>query len=135
MRRSRLLVALLLLMHLLAAAALNLVVLPLPVKLSLTGLLLMSLSIALYRLRNPAVVALHPDITGNLEVETKVGARKTAAIGAHAIIFSGLIVLRLRCGEEKFAVSLLPDSLDADHARQLRLWLRWRPESQINVLA
>lgn len=50
-------------------------------------------------------------------------------------VFVGLIVLRIRIGEEcrKRTLCLLPDQMSADQFRMLRLWLRWHSDAKASA--
>ena len=128
--KSRQLLALMILSHGLAAGALLPLALPVTVRLALLGLVALSLFFTLYIQAHPPVVGLRLGSRGELEVERKVGAGGTAIqkaiIEPHTAILPGLIVLLLRCDGKRLALPLLPDSLDVDLNRQLRLWLQWR---------
>lgn len=130
LRKSRLLLGVLLLAHTLAAMALVLLELPDLLRAFLFGLVLLSLFLTLRRQHHPSVVGLQLGAHGELEIERKVGAGGTAMEAAtvepHTAILPGLIVLLLRCGEKRIALPLLADSMDANFNRQLRLWLRWQ---------
>ena len=47
-------------------------------------------------------------------------------------VFVGLVVLRMRVGEErsKRTLCLLPDQMSAEQFRTLRLWLRWHSDTK-----
>jgi hypothetical protein len=98
-------------------------------------MLVISLMIMLGRQRRQPVTALILGKRGELEVQTKVGARETAAIGPLTTIFPGLIVLWLDCGGKRIALPLFPDALGADQHRQLRVWLQWRARSGVSASA
>lgn len=135
LRKSRLLDALILFAHLVAVSTVPILHLPHIAKWGFIGLIGVSLWLSLYRLRNLPVTALHLGMQGDLEIETEVGGRKTAMVEPGTAIFHWLIVLQLKCTDERIVLSLLPDSLDSDHGRQLRLWLRWRAATQLKTLA
>ena len=72
---------------------------------------------------------LHLGASGELVIERKIGISETAVIEPHSAILPGLIVLLLRCNTQRIALPLLPDALDTDLKRQLRLWLQWRAQT------
>ena len=90
------------------------------------GLIVLSLLYSIHQVRRQTIVMLHLGMCGELAIERRVGARETAIIEPHTALLPGLIVLLLRCGAERIALPLLPDSLDPQLNRQLRLWLQWR---------
>ena len=127
LHRSILLSILLVLMHAVAAACL--VVLPWPWL--LRGVLLLAVCCSLgYALRSPGIVGLRLAARDRLECLRANGDHVSATVLADSTVFSRLIVLRLRVGEEARVSSLvlLPDQMPAEQFRVLRLWLRWHAE-------
>lgn len=58
------------------------------------------------------------------------GSHAVLKIQPDSTVFSRLIVLRMRIGEEARAryLTLLPDHMTTEQFRVLRLWLRWHAE-------
>jgi hypothetical protein len=119
--------------HGVAAGSISVSMLPWAVRWVLMGLVAVSLLVSLRHQRRQPVTALILGRYGELEIETKVGARETVLIGPHTTVFPGLIVLLLRRGGRPLALPLLPDALDADAHRQLRLWLQWRAKAALSA--
>ena len=127
LHRSTLLITLLVLLHTVAAGCL--VALPWPLILRLLLLALVGLSLAC-ALRPPRVTGLRLAARDRLECLLADGDRVIATALADSTVFTRLIVLHLRIGQEKRASSLvlLPDQMSAEQFRLLRLWLRWHAE-------
>lgn len=127
LRRSRLLVVLLVLLHGLAAGC----VLALPWPWPLRGLLLIAVGVSLgYVLRPSRILDLRLCAPDRLDCLLADGNRVALVAQPESTVFSQLIVLRLRLGEAKRVSSLvlLPDQMSAEQFRLLRLWLRWRSQ-------
>lgn len=126
-RPSAVLAAALALAHVLAAAALVPTGLSLAFKVPLLLVLTLSLAWCLRRhvWRHP-IVAVTLQADGGLEVARRDGSRAAALVHPHTTVFPWLSVLRLRVDGRWLALALLPDALNAEDYRQLRLWLRWK---------
>lgn len=114
-------------MHAVAAGCL----VALPWSWLLRGVFLLLLAGSLgYALRAPRIVGLRLAARDRLECLLADGDRAAATVLADSTVFSRLIVLRLRVGEEARVSSLvlLPDQMPAEQFRVLRLWLRWHAE-------
>jgi len=127
LHRSIFLVILQVLAHAVAAGCL--VVLPWPWMLRGVFLLLVGGSLG-YALRAPRIVGLRLAAADRLACLLADGDCVAATVLADSAVFSRLIVLRLRLGEETRVSSLvlLPDQMSAEQFRVLRLWLRWHAE-------
>jgi len=130
LRRSHVLLVLTVVLHGLAAA--SLAVLPWP--LSLRGLLLVTLASELWRpIRRPSrVVGLRLAASGELSFQFANGEQAVVRVQPDSVVFSQLLVLRVRDGESGRlqTLALLPDSMPSEQFRELRLWLRWRADSR-----
>jgi hypothetical protein len=115
-----------LLAHIVVAGSVVQLALPETVRIALFVLVAFSLFFTLRQQWRPVVVMLHLGASGELAIERKVGISETAIIEPHSAILPGLIVLLLRCGTQRIALPLIPDALDPDLKRQLRVWLQWR---------
>ncbi|CAG1000686.1 hypothetical protein RHDC4_03161 [Rhodocyclaceae bacterium] len=62
---------------------------------------------------------------GRLEVEWADGGHHGAELLAGSTVLPWLVVLRLRVDGRRLSLALLPDGLEGDGHRLLRLWLRW----------
>ena len=114
-------------MHAVAAGCL----VALPWSWLLRGVFLLLLAGSLgYALRAPRIVGLRLAARDRLECLLADGDRVAVTVLADSTVFSRLIVLRLRVGEEARVSSLvlLPDQMPAEQFRVLRLWLRWHAE-------
>jgi hypothetical protein len=127
LRISRHLLTLLVLAHGVAIGAILPLMLPWPWRLALLGLVVISLAHCLLGQYRQPFASLHLGAQGDLEIETKVGARETAAIMPQTSVMSNMIILCLRQGAVRtLTVALLPDAVGATAFRQLSLWLKWR---------
>lgn len=112
--------------HLLAIGAILPLMLSWPLRLAMIGLVLVSLVYFLGRQFRQPVVGLHLGAQGELEVDTKVGARETATILPQTTVLSRVIVLRLLANGRLLTLPLLRDATGENAHRQLSLWLKWR---------
>jgi len=127
LRRSRLLVVLLVLAHGLAAVC----VFALPWPWLLRGALLLAIGVSLgCALRPSRIIGLRLCAPDRLDGMLLEGSGLKLDLQPESTVFSQLIALRLRLGEAKRVSSLvlLPDQMSAEQFRLLRLWLRWRAE-------
>lgn len=125
LKRSRHLVMAQTAAHAVAAGAVFAV--RLPWSLTLLVLLLIGLSLLQF-LRNSTGMGttLHLGSKGDLEVETKVGVRRTAKILPETLVMPGLILLALDQDGMRQTLVLPGDTMDKPAHRQLRVWLRCR---------
>ena len=129
LHRSRHLSVLLILFHCLAAAC----VIALPwswlVRLLVLTLIGWSLRQALLPSR---IVGLRLSGHDGLDCLLTGDQRIPAFVLSDSTIFSQLIVLRLRIGEEEriSQIALLADQMSGEQFRILRLWLRWHAEPE-----
>lgn len=74
-----------------------------------------------------SIVALQLAGDGSLRCQTQDGRWREAQVLGSSCVTAWLTVLNLRLSGRRFGCStvLLPDSLDAEDYRQLRVWLRW----------
>ena len=131
LRRSRLLVFLLVLIHGTAAVAGGL--LPWPLAWRSVVLLLVALSLV-RALRPERIVGLRLAAPDRLECRLADGRWVAATAQAESSVFAQLIVLRLCLDEDgrpgrHCALVILPDQLEVQQFRRLRVCLRWRAES------
>ena len=91
-------------------------------------LLFGSLAVVRHRLasRNPETLVLRGD--GQVELAGQEGVT-TAVIGQGTVVLPWLVVLELRIQGRARFIPIAADALDPDAHRQLRLWLRWRADS------
>ena len=127
LHRSTLLPFLLVIFHGIAAACI--VALPWPISWRLIVLLPIGGSLV-YALRRPRIAGLRLAARDRLECLLADGSRVATKVRPDSSVYSRLIVLRVRLGEEKRTRSFIifPDQVSAEDFRQLRLWLRWHAE-------
>ena len=129
LQRSRRFFVLLLLFHCLAAAC----VIALPwswlVRLLVLALIVWSLQQTLLPSR---IVGLRLSGRDGLDCLLTGDLRMPAIVLSDSTVFSQLIVLRLRIGEEEriSQIILLSDQMSGEKFRILRLWLRWHAEPE-----
>jgi hypothetical protein len=130
LRRSKILISALSLMHCAAAGAMLAISWPLPVRIVLLVALAGSLP---YSLRPPRVVSLRLYGDGGLECVLPDGTALPATPLPDSAVFFWLVVLRLKAEDEgesaTISLPLLPDSMSREEFRILRLWLRWGANS------
>ena len=129
LRRSRYLSVILLLFHFLAAVCIAVVSLPWLMRLVLIALV----AISFWRvIRAGPIVGLALSLHGGLHCLLAGEKRMPAVILPDTTVFSHLIVLHVRVGEDRRAsyLSVLPDQMPPEEFRILRLWLRWRKENR-----
>jgi hypothetical protein len=95
------------------------------------ALLLLLVGASLARLRaQPPVASLILRGDGSFETVGVEGTASSAAVHAHTLVLSWLIVLLYRQQGRLRSLTLLGDSLADEDFRQLRLWLRWRTSAE-----
>lgn len=118
--------------HLAAAVILWTLVLSLGIKLTVTVALIISL---IYYLRqdalltaNSAVIAFELSDEMQCTLTTRSGESIVCSILSSTFVAPYLTVLNLKPAEKlfMFSVVILPDSINAEEFRQLRVWLRWK---------
>ena len=127
LHRSRFLSLLLVLSHALAFGCVF--VLPWPWSGRLPLLVLIGVSV--WRAWRPSRIrVLCLRAADRLDCRLADGTCVALEVGADSTVFSPLIVLRLRVGDEMRISSLvlLPDQMSSEEFRALRLWLRWHTE-------
>lgn len=124
LKRSRHLVMAQIAVYGIAAGALLAVGLSWP--LTLLALLLIGLSLLAFLRRSAEEITLHLGCKGELEVETKVGVRRTAGILPETLVLPGLILLALDLDGVRRTLTLPGDAMEKSAHRQLRVWLRWQ---------
>ena len=83
-------------------------------------------------MRSPKIVGLRLPTLDRLDCLMSDGNQHEGTILPDSTVFSRLIVLRLKVGEERklSSLTLLPDQMSVDEFRVLGLWLRWRSETK-----
>ncbi|WP_090721576.1 protein YgfX [Nitrosomonas sp. Nm166] len=129
---SHLLAILLNLTHFAAVGLLWPLTLPLDIKMVIVAMLLMSL---IYYLRqdalltsNTAVVAFALSDEMQCTLTTRAGKQIICKVQGDTFVAPYLTVLNLKPAGKFLmrSVVILPDSIDAQEFRQLRVWLRWK---------
>ena len=101
--------------------------------LPLNGLLKLGLSVLLFaswfvlrkRLAQTHIVALRVNIKGEFSVQQRGGEWLVASVLVSSFVMPWLTILQLKIADKREYLVLLPDALDADDFRRLRVWLRW----------
>jgi hypothetical protein len=126
---SRRLFAAVITVHLCAAAAVTVTVLPWALKVFCLLLIGASPLLVLRRLRLdlPRSISLRQD--GTMEVERADGQIQVERIGNAAVALPWLVVLSCEYEGQQRRLVLPADSLDAEAHRSLRLWLRYRTKN------
>ena len=129
LQRSHLLTLLLVLFHSVAAGSVS--ALPWPWPLRFVVLLYVGCSLW-YSLQPSRIRGLRISGRDGLDCRLADGNRIALTALPESTVFTRLIVLRLRIGEEKrvSSLALLPDQMSAAQFRLLRLWLRWHAEAK-----
>jgi toxin CptA len=126
------LAAILSLAHLAAAGLLWLLELPLGIKAIAAAALVFSL---IYYLRQDALLTANDaveffELSGEMQctLTTRSGESRGCSILGGTFVTPYLAVLNLKSSGKFFtsSVVILPDSIDAEEFRQLRVWLRWK---------
>jgi len=109
---------------LLALAAIALADLPIHGQ-AIAALVVVALTLQAWRTSLPVALKLHPD--GLLELRDAASPWQPVSLLARSTVSPWLCLLACRAegsGQVR-NLAILPDSLDADDFRQLRVWLRW----------
>jgi toxin CptA len=90
------------------------------------ALLVIALTIHAWRPSQPLELKLHPD--GSLACRNAASPWQPAKLLRRSVVNPWLSLLAYRLEEDgrTRVLTILPDSLDADAYRRLRVWLRWR---------
>lgn len=134
---SRRLAGLLVGMHVFAAAMLALAPLPHWLAALLMPVILVSAWLTLWRdgfrkLRH-SLVALRLDADCKCEFQTRAGAWREAVLLGSSFVAPHLTVLNFKPAGGHLAKHLviLPDAVDAEDFRRLRVWLKWRCKKDV----
>ncbi|MPS48600.1 protein YgfX [Methylobacillus sp.] len=76
---------------------------------------------------SPAMIEL--DHAGKLWLATRNGMRYPAQVLGSTLVMAGLVVLNLKLEHGKVSCVILPDAVDAEAFRRLRVWLCWWRET------
>lgn len=131
LRGSWLLAVILALAHGAAIAIVLLVSIPLWVQLFAAAILAVHLVVVVRRqallLTPHSAVAIQISSDNKLSVQTRHGEWSEYAVLGNTYVAPYLTVLNLRHIDSRASrrVTILPDSLDAEDFRKLRVWLRW----------
>lgn len=136
LKPSRQLAVLLVLAHAAAAGAALAVEIPVVLKIALTLLIAGSCAAYLYGpalLRSDeAIVGLEIGEGGGLSFQTRRGEWQEGTLLGSSFVAPYLTVLNIKATGKRFArhVVILPDSIDAEDFRRLRVRLRWQMRSE-----
>ncbi|MEY3202034.1 MAG: hypothetical protein RIR70_1584 [Pseudomonadota bacterium] len=74
-----------------------------------------------------AIIAVRPASYGVLEIQTRSGHIAPVVVAPDSTLLGPIMVLRLTHEDKKTrrALVVLPDALDVESQRVLRVWLRW----------
>lgn len=73
--------------------------------------------------RSPVLIEL--DHEGKLWVTMRDGLRHAAQVQASSLVTASLTVLNLKFEQGRASCLILPDAVEAEPFRRLRVWLRW----------
>lgn len=81
-----------------------------------------------FRTQQGSLIALRLDADGRCEFQTRTGAWREAALLGSSFVAPYLTVLNLKPAGGRLVKHLviLPDAVDAEDFRRLRVWLKWR---------
>ena len=118
--------------HLLALLLVWSLIHPAWVSASVALLILFSLIYTCWRIFHPDVVELSVDVKHGLMIQVHSGERFAAIVSGDSLVTSFMSVLRMKIVGHRFSKSvlLLPDMLDEEQYRVLRVWLKWGLDSQ-----
>jgi toxin CptA len=134
LRPSRLMAGILILAHGAAMAIVMLAAIPLWAKIIATGVLLVQLPIIVRRrallLAPDAAVAIEAGPDNAIAVQTLAGAYEECEVlgGTYVMPYLTILSLRRLGSGASMRIALLPDSLQTEDFRQLRVWLRWKQD-------
>lgn len=77
---------------------------------------------------SPVMIEL--DHAGKLWLATRNGMRYPAQVQGSTLVTAGLTVLNLKLEYGRASCVILPDAVDAEAFRRLRVWLRWRANEE-----
>jgi toxin CptA len=132
LRPSYLLALMLAAMHALALISVWLVPLPLTAKIGAAVVLMLSLVLTLrrhvWRTGKQAIRAIRLSGECDVAVQGQDSEWQEVVLLPSSFVSDYLTVLNLRLEGEKLArhVVILPDAIDAEQFRQMRVWLRWK---------
>ena len=132
---SRLLAAILITAHAGAIGLILNVELPQWVKFAAAVGLVIQCIIVVYRdalLRGAKpIIALEVTSDHGINIQTRRGGWQECKVLGSTYVTPFLTIMNLRLSGERMArhVTLLPDSLDRDEFRRLRVWLKWKNDS------
>ena len=109
-------------------------VLPLPIELKLVTTLVFCISLVFYLNRNVRLAALNSVIALEINedctctIETRSGKQLDCILLPTSYVSASLTILNLKANDELLArhVVILPDSIDPEDFRKLRVLLRWK---------
>ena len=132
LKASRYLATGLILGHLAAAGCVVLVPLPLWLKLLLSAILAASLIQCLvreaWRMGSSSIVELQCEREGGALIKTRSGKEWEGRVLGSSFVatYLTIVVLKPNASRRVRAVVILPDALEPELFRQLRVWLKWR---------
>jgi len=76
----------------------------------------------------PVIIELDP--AGRLWLTKRNGMRYSAQVQGSTLVTAGFTVLNLKLEQGRVSCVILPDAVDAEAFRRLRVWLRWRTHEE-----
>lgn len=78
-----------------------------------------------WRRYTESLVLIELDHEGKLWVTMRNGLRHAAQVQGSSLVTAGLTVLNLKFEQGRASCLILPDAVEAEPFRRLRVWLRW----------
>jgi toxin CptA len=127
LQTSRRLVAILATAHLLAVMILWSLPLRWTMQSSISAVVIVSAALSLRHAMRPQVVALRVNVKGELFIQQCDGDWLEATLLGSSFVAPYLTILNLRLSNKRWPqhVLLMPDVVQADAFRRLRVWLKW----------
>lgn len=90
-----------------------------------------------WRQSDDAVVLLALDSAGHYHLTLRDGRQMAVRLQGDSVVFARLSLLNFRVeqGQGKMTCLIVPDAVDADEFRRLRVWLRWGPLEEERALS
>jgi toxin CptA len=133
--RSGLLAVILLLAHACAVSLVLMIELPQWLKVAAATALILQCAFLVHRrallLDAQAVLALEVASDHRMNIQTRSGGWQACDVLGSTYVTPYLTIMNLQLAGERMAkhVVLLPDSLDRDDFRKLRVWLKWKNDT------
>lgn len=83
-----------------------------------------------WRKHPAATVIIELDHAGKLWLTMRNSMRHSAQVQGSTLVTAGFTVLNLKLEQARVSCVILPDAVDAEAFRRLRVWLRWRAHEE-----